>query len=74
MVSEHFELTAPFASIRLNHRPKHWKLITAAWMVFWVGVLMALAYAYVNIIPGVIGFQKTVLIGILMIFLGVGTQ
>lgn len=65
-----FTLESPFVEYTFNHVPDHWRAILAAWMLFWGLVVIALGYVYVAVLPSVIGFRATLLIGVFLVFMG----
>jgi hypothetical protein len=68
-----FTLTSPFLDITYKDIPK-WQVIilSVLWFASWIGISVGLLWLYAVWFAGVVGFQTALLVGVGLIFLGVG--
>lgn len=57
-------LSNPFLEITFPSKPQHWKKIVVLWFLVSVISTFAFLYGYAVVLPKVIGFEQTILVGI----------
>lgn len=68
---EEFELTSPFLDIEYRNI-KVWEaiLLAVCWLIAWLGIGVALIWAYAIWFPAQVGFQTALLVGVALLVLG----
>lgn len=72
-MTETFELHSPFLNVEFDARGmtrREQRIASIVWMAFWAPVTVGALYTYVALLPGWVGFETTVLIGLGIIALG----